>query len=178
MEVANKFTLQSGTEYPPNRFQETYVHPNSASSVDWHDSSTHSRISRDTRLIPLAFTAVAIVLQLLQAIVFYTKSYLKNRSKPATNDRESPGVAVATSTGTTGLPQYARKFGGNTILAFIVARLAGCVALFTLSVITLKQHQVEPIAGASIRWDELLGNPELCMSVAYVSLAQSLNYRF
>jgi len=115
---------------------------------------------------------------LLQAIVFYTKSYLKNRSKPATNDRESPGVAVATSTGTTGLPQYARKFGGNTILAFIVARLAGCVALFTLSVITLKQHQVEPIAGASIRWDELLGNPELCMSVAYVSLAQSLNYRF
>ena len=124
------------------------------------------------------FAAVAIVLQLLQAIVFYTKPYLKNRSESATNNRGSPDVAVATSTGTTGLPQYAREFGGNTILAFIVARLAGCVALFTLSVITLKQHQVEPTPGASICWDEVLGNPELCMSVAYVSLTQSLKHYF
>ena len=33
MEVVNKFTLQSGTEYHPNRYHETYVRLNSVGSV-------------------------------------------------------------------------------------------------------------------------------------------------
>jgi len=33
MEVVNKFTLQSETEYHPNRYHETYVHLNTVGFV-------------------------------------------------------------------------------------------------------------------------------------------------
>ena len=128
---------------------------------------------KNTLLIPLIAAAASGTLLVAHAI-----SYSWNKSRRnTTEDARSLSVAVTEESRSKRfghkINQHTRNHGGPVIFAFKIARLVGCLALFSLSLATLLLHPGRSThQGLILDWDTifLVANlPQIAMAVTFVS---------
>ncbi|PPQ97414.1 hypothetical protein CVT26_006798 [Gymnopilus dilepis] len=125
------------------------------------------KLWKESRTIPFIVTSLSLVSLLLQILV---SSVTKKR-----DDDVTAGENDATQAGgvRSALKRHVGSYGGYTIFGFMVARLAGCVALLVMSFVSLRA------AGCTLKFedkesswidqslDALAECPELLMTISY-----------
>jgi len=115
------------------------------------------RLFNDIRAIPLAVAAVSLVLLSLHAL--YRVYYCINRKTEELDGGEDGRGETHPEGLSARLKAQTCVFGGYTIYGFMLVRLFGSVALFSLSMITLRQCKKIEVGEC----------PEAYFTVPYVS---------
>jgi hypothetical protein len=103
-----------------------------AEGLSWLSFLSHSRS------VPFALSCVCLFLQIIHIILHSINTF----RKPGSVIETEPSLTdTTTSTFSHSLKRKIKSLGGWTIYLFMVARLFGCLALFTLSVNSLGRCQ-------------------------------------
>ncbi|KAF8876209.1 multidrug resistance-associated ABC transporter [Gymnopilus junonius] len=129
----------------------------------------HSQLLEETRVIPFAVTCITFVSLFLHILVSaIRKRRINFNSGVDDEDDTTRRVSMLHK-----LKKHVRSYGGYTIFAFMFLRLAGCVALLAMSVVTLRSSgcafEAKDTDGSWIdrNLDALAECPELLTTISY-----------
>jgi len=122
----------------------------------------------DSWSVPFALSCICLFLQIIHILLYWVDTV---RKPDSVVDTESSLADTMASTFSHSVKKKVRSHGGWTIYLFMVARLFGCLVLFTLSVNSfLGCQRNHPGVVDTVSKHLSVGCPEVLMTVPFVNL--------
>lgn len=118
-------------------------------------------------LIPLLATLLSAVILLVQ--VLHRRFFSDKETSPEVKSAVTTDASVDSASGIVArIREHANTHGGLTIYAFKIARLLGCLALFSLSLVGILAKKNGP---RNLGWDVIFhaeGLPDAAVTITFV----------